>query len=117
MTVPGKRCPGKASLAKLLFRRWPVGQGQLYGWEGRTAWLPRVTERECTNGLPRESTIDTGGWAGFASLSKDSENLVQRLYGKGLRGRIAFQCRLWEVLDEGNYDYDLDSNHTDGRGG
>ena len=32
----------------------PTGQGQLYVWVERIAWLPRVTERECTNELPRE---------------------------------------------------------------
>jgi len=33
----------------------PVGQGSLYGWVVRIVWLPRVTKRECTTGLPRES--------------------------------------------------------------
>jgi hypothetical protein len=52
--VPETVCPEKTSLAKLLFSRWPVGQGQLYGWTARIVWLPRVTERECTIGLPTE---------------------------------------------------------------
>jgi hypothetical protein len=34
--------------------RWPVGQGQLYGWTWQIAWLLRVTKRECTSGLRRE---------------------------------------------------------------
>src|SRR5262252_6563920 len=29
---------------------WPTGQGQLYVWKSWKAWLPRVTERECTEG-------------------------------------------------------------------
>jgi len=62
------RRSGRSHAGQTPIWRWPVGQGQLYGWEGRTAWLPRVTERECTKGLPRESTIDTSGWAGFTSL-------------------------------------------------
>src|ERR1035437_1715136 len=39
----------------------PTGQGQLYVWTSRTAWLPRVTERECTKGLRREPGRSTAG--------------------------------------------------------
>jgi hypothetical protein len=49
-TVPGERHTGQTPLW-----RWPFGQGQLYDWSQQIAWLPRVTKRECTNGLPRES--------------------------------------------------------------
>jgi hypothetical protein len=53
--------PGEKSHGQTPLWRWPVGQGQLYGWTGGTAWLPRVTERECTKGLPRESIAGTRG--------------------------------------------------------
>src|SRR5713226_10598342 len=59
MTTP-EVVPGERHMAKFLFRRWPVGQGQLYGWEGGIAWLPRVTERECTKGVPWEPRTARG---------------------------------------------------------
>src|SRR5271169_1344161 len=52
---PGVKQEPERYVAKFLFRRWPIGQGQLYGWKGGIAWLLRITKRECTKGLLRES--------------------------------------------------------------
>ena len=46
--------PWKCLRQSRMQSRWPVGQGQLYGWTWQIAWLLRVTKRECTSGLRRE---------------------------------------------------------------
>jgi hypothetical protein len=72
MTAPGKCCPGERHIGQTPFWRWPVGQGQLYGWEGGSAWLPRITKRECTNGLPWESAVERVGLRGVWCNRGDS---------------------------------------------
>jgi len=54
-TKPGKLPRVQSARDILPIGGWPTGQGQLYVWKSWTAWLPRVTKRECTSGLPRES--------------------------------------------------------------
>src|SRR5580658_2836876 len=66
----------------------PTGQGQLYVWTSGTVWLPRVTKRECTTGLPRES----GGVAPPA-LCPVALILILMCYGDQPRGGVFFRDR------------------------
>src|SRR5262249_34423020 len=74
--------------------RWPTGQGQLYVWTSWKAWLPRVTERECTEGLLRKR-VGRNRWTRSGkscaqclpcSLSAgDVSVLVRMIHGSRLR--------------------------------
>src|SRR5580692_11834294 len=83
MTPLGSAAPGETS-------HWPdslsgdgrLEQMQLYDWRGGIAWLPRVTERECTKGLPRES-----GRNGRLTA------LVQTRYVASMQNCVVFRLR------------------------
>src|ERR1700685_4054552 len=48
--IPGYKSRGSSHISA----DGSTGQGQLYFRTCRIAWLPRVTKRECTSGLPWE---------------------------------------------------------------
>jgi hypothetical protein len=80
-------------------------QVQLYGWKGGIAWLPRVTERECTSGLPWESAIGAHGawarvlfWRGSGrgahwTAAGTAALLIQMRYGAGTANCVVFRLR------------------------